>query len=91
LEARSDLQPQQRGLSDCLEAWSDRLVQPWSYWGWGGLTAWGGSWIANLCLPKGAVRPCEGAVRPPVVVAGVPALRLVPMGESIGSISDKNS
>jgi hypothetical protein len=44
--------------------------------------AWGHGRTASLC---------SGAVRPPTVVAEVPALSHVPMGESTGSISDKNS
>jgi hypothetical protein len=39
----------------------------------------------------GVVRPPKGTVRPAAVVAEVPALRRVLMGENTGSISGKNS
>jgi hypothetical protein len=50
-----------------------------------------GGAVGLLASATRAVRLPQGPIRSPVVVVGVLALSHVPMGESIRSISDKNS
>jgi hypothetical protein len=51
----------------------------------------GGGGVRPPAFALGMVRLPEGTVRSLAMVVGVPALRRVLMGESTGSILDKNS